>query len=140
VAGVVAAAVLVSLLAAGADRLHSHRAEIKRFFSNPPSADPALVEAAIEEAYERIAPAKVSASRVTIAAREIRQDRVVLPKNGSLLRANAEITGAVERAGGEVAYGTESADEKGRKIGVTLGVSVRKNLVREIKIEKITKK
>ena len=63
-----------------------------------------------------------------------------IPKDSSLLRANAEITEAVEKAGGEVAYGIESSDEKGRKVAVTIGVSIRRDLVREIKIERSTKK
>jgi len=139
VVGIVLWALLAGCLAAGAHQTYSHRAELKHFFSNPPPPDPALIDAAIEEAYARIAPAKVTTSYVTIGDREVRRDRVLLPKTGSLLRANAEIAGGVEKAGGEVAYGIESADEKGRKIGVSLGVSIRKKLVREIKIEKSTR-
>lgn len=137
--GIVMGALLLGCIAAGAYQVHSHREELKRFFSNPPPPDPALVEEAIEEAYARIAPAKITTSQITIGARQVRQDRLLLPKTGSLLRTNAEIAAAVEKAGGEVAYGIESADEKGRKTGVTLGVSVQRNLVREIRIERSTK-
>lgn len=138
-AGIVLAALVAICVAVTAYQVQSHRAELKRFFSNPPPPDPAQVDAAVDEAYARIAPLKITTSRVSIGAREMRQDRVVLPKTGSLLRANAEITAAVENAGGEVAYGIESEDDKGRKTGVTLGVSVQKSLVREIKIERSTK-
>jgi hypothetical protein len=138
-AGVVLGGLLVICLAAVGYEIHGHRAEIKQFFSNPPPPDPVLVDTAIDEAYTRLAPTKITKSQATIGSRDVRQDRVLLPKTGSLLRANAEITAAVERAGGEVAYGIESGDDKGRKTGVTLGVSVRKNLVREIKLERSTR-
>lgn len=139
VAGVVLCALLAVCLAAAAYQVHSHRAELKRFFSNPPPPDPALVDAAVDEAYARIAPTKITTTQVTVGSKEVRQDRILLPKAGSLLRANAEITAAVEKAGGEVAYGVESGDDKGRKTGVTLGVSVQKKLVREIRIERSTR-
>lgn len=140
VGGIIAGAILVGAIAAASSYVYYNRVELKRFFSNPPPPDTATVGRAIEEAYARIKPAKVTSSTAMVAGKAIPQDRVQIPKDSSLLRANAEITEAVERAGGEIAYGIESSDEKGRKVGVTLGVSIRRNLVREIRVERSTKK
>jgi len=133
-------AILVGLIAAASSYVYYNRAELKRFFSNPPPPDSATVGRAVEEAYARIKPTKVTSSTGIVAGKAIPQDRVQIPKDSSLLRANAEISEAVEKAGGEIAYGIESSDEKGRKVAVTLGVAIRKNLIREIKIERSTKK
>lgn len=140
VGGIVIGAIVVGFIAAASSYVYYNRAELKRFFSNPPPPDEATVGRAIEEAYTRIKTTKVTSSTGLVGGKAITQDRVQIPKDSSLLRANAEITEAVEKAGGEVAYGIESSDEKGRKVAVTIGVSIRRDLVREIKIERSTKK
>jgi hypothetical protein len=136
VVGIILAAVAIVCLATAAYYFYENRTAIKRFFARPQPPDAAAIEMAIREAYASIKPAKVSSSTVTVGGRQITQDRVELPKAASLARANAEITRAVESAGGEVAYGVESSDQSGRKVGVTLGVSIQKGLVREIRLEK----
>jgi hypothetical protein len=140
VVGIVLGAILVGIAATAASYVYYNRAELKRFFSNPPPPDAATIARAIDQAYGRIKPTEVTSSMGTVAGKTVPQDRVQIPKTASLLRANAEITEAVEKAGGEIAYGVESSDEKGRKVAVTLGIAIRKNLVREVRLERSTKK
>lgn len=139
-AWIAVAAIAVAVIAVAANRVYQNRAEIQRFFSKPRPPDAAAVERAIDDAYAEIAPVKTSRSTVTAGGREIRRDVLEIPKTQALARANAVIAGAVEAAGGEVAYGVESSDEKARRVGVTLGVSVGKRLVREIRLEKSARK
>jgi hypothetical protein len=139
-AGIAVAAIAVGAIAIAAYHFYQNRSEIGRFFARPRPADAATVERAIDDAYSRINPVKTSTSTVNVAGREIRRDRLELPKTVAIARANAEIATAVEAAGGEVAYGVESSDENARKVGVTIGVSVGKRLVREIRLEKTARK
>jgi len=140
IGGIVIGAILVGIVAAAASYVYYNRAALKHFFSNPPPPDAATIGRVLDEAYARIQPTKITSSMGVVAGKTIPQDRVQIPKAFSLLRANAEITEAVEKAGGEIAYGIESSDEKGRKVAVTLGVAIRKNLVREVRVERSTKK
>ena len=139
VAGIVAAIVLAVFLGSVVYKVYNHRSEVRRFFSNPPPPEPGTIDLAIEEAYAKIKPTEVTTTNAEIGGEQVREDRVLLPKTASLLRANAEIARAVESAGGEMAYGIESADDRGRKTGLTLGVSIDKKLVRQIRIEKSTR-
>ncbi len=135
VAEVLAAVVAVGFIAIVAYYCYHYRADLKRFFSTPKPPDIATLDKAIEDAYARIQPAKISTSSVAMGTRQTRYDRVEIPKKASLLRANFEITSAVEKAGGEILYGVESTDEKGRKTGVTLAISDGQGIVREIRLE-----
>ena len=136
VAGVVIAAIL-GCAAIGAYHVYQSRAELKRFFSNPSPPDAAAIDRALEGAYSKIKPTKVVAGA---EAGDPRRDRVEIAKTASITRANGEITAAVENAGGRVAYGIESADEKGRKVAVTIGIAIGRRLVREIRVEQSTRK
>jgi hypothetical protein len=139
-AGIAVAAIAVGAIAIAAHYFYQNRSEIRRFFSKPRPPDAAAVERAIDDAYSKINPVKTSTSTVTVGGREIRRDRLEIPKTVAIARANAEIAAAVEAAGGEVAYGVESSDENARRVGVTIGVSVGKRLVREIRLEKTARK
>ncbi|MFZ1945984.1 MAG: hypothetical protein WAW06_00370 [bacterium] len=133
----VVVAVVFACLGAAGYRVYQSRDELKRFFSNPPPPDAAAIDRALEAAYSKIGPTKVTAGT---EAGGLRRDRVEIAKTASITRANAEITGAVEKVGGRVAYGIESADEKGRKVAVTVGIAIGRKLVREIRLEKSTRK
>lgn len=133
------AIVAIGFLAIVAYSCYYYRADIRRFFASPKPPDAVTLDRVIDDAYSRIKPAKVSTSTVDMGSRQLRCDRLELAKKASLLRANFEITSAVERAGGEILYGVESTDEKGRKTGVTLAVSDGQAIVREIKLERSLK-
>ena|GEM_PF-2095906 len=102
----------------------------------PEPPDSAAIAAAVESAYVRIKPVSVSTSSSEIGGNAVRLDYVELSRSRSLLRANLEITRAVERAGGEVLYGIESRDEHRRKQFLTLGISNGEGLVCEVKLGK----
>jgi hypothetical protein len=140
IAGIILAAIALGALAIAAHSVYQNRSEIRRFFAKPRPPDPAAVERAIDQAYSEIKPLKVTTSTATVGGREIRRDLVELPKSVAIARANARIAEAVEEAGGEVAYGVESGEEGARRVVVTVGVSVGKRLVREIKLEKNARK
>ena len=78
----------------------------------------------------------MTTSTVRLGGDEITQDRLELHRKRSMLRANLEITRAVERAGGEITYGIESIDEGRRWETVTLGISDGDSLIREVRLEK----
>ncbi len=124
---------IITLIAIGV-LIYSLRDPIKsRLF--PPAPSFATIGVAIEQAYERISPLRVKSSWHHDSG-NLRVDRVRLPRDASLLRANYEITRAVEEVGGYVAYGIESIDERQRWQTVTLGISNGDTLVCEIRLEK----
>ena len=139
-AGIAVAAIVVVVIAIAAHYIYQDRAEITRFFSKPRPPDAVLVGRAIDEACSRLNPVRTSTVTVTVGGREIPRVNLEVPKTTALARANAEIAAAVEAAGGEIAYGIESSDERARKVGLTIGVSVGKRLVREIRLEKSARK
>ena len=106
--------------------------DIIDFFSPPPPPDPHAINRAIDSAFARIDPEDLSTSTMEVEDCELPRDRLVLPGTASALRANLEITRAVERAGGTILYGIESTDRKRRWQTVTLGVSAGDSLIREI--------
>jgi hypothetical protein len=73
---------------------------------------------------------------VDLGDHQIAQDRLELPGESSLLRANLIITRAVETAGGTISYGIESVDERRRWQAVTLGITDGDSLIREVRLEK----
>ena len=133
---VLAAAAGIVVAVAVANYIYLYRSELKTFFSTPEPPSAAALDKAIEEAYARIEPVKVSTSNLEAGTQDLRRDRVVIGKKASLIRANYEITSAVERAGGRIVSGAEGADDKGRETSVTLGVSDGTRLIREIRIER----
>ena len=136
IAKLVAAAAVVAVAVIAANYVYFYRAELKHFFSTPKPPDAAALDKAITEAYARLKPVKVTTSPADPSAHQVARDRVEIAKAASLLRANSEITSAVEKAGGLIAYGIESSDNKGRKTGVTLAVSNGQTIVREISVER----
>lgn len=108
---------------------------IERLVS-PEVPDGAAIAAAVESAYVRIGPAGVTTSSIDLDGRLIRYDYVMLSRKGSLLRANLEVTRAVEKAGGGVMYGIESFDEPKRRQFLTLGISSGGSLMCEVRLEK----
>ena len=122
----------VLIIAALGLAVYIFRADIADFFSPPPPPDAGAINRAVDSAFVRIDPTDLSASATEAEDREIPRDRLVLPGTASALRANLEITRAVERAGGTILYGVESIDPKRRWQTVTLGVSAEDSLIREI--------
>jgi hypothetical protein len=116
--------------------LYAHRGTLVRLFHTETRADLAGLGAALDSAYATIEPKNIVTTTVTSGGLEVRYDRVELARNRSLLRANLEITRAVERAGGRVVFGVQSDDERNRWQAVTLGISDGDSLVRQIKLEK----
>lgn len=108
---------------------------IERLVS-PEVPDGAAIAAAVERAYVRIGPAGVTTSSIDMGGRLIRYDYVMLSRRHSLLRANLELTRAVEKAGGGVIYGIESFDEPKRRQFLTLGISSGDSLMCEVRLEK----
>jgi hypothetical protein len=133
----VAAAVVIAVVAA--NYVYFYRAELKHFFSTPKPPDAATLDKAIEAAYARIGPVKVSTSSLAAGTQQLKHDRVVIGKKASFLRANYEITCAVEKAGGRISSGVESTDNKGQETSVTLTVSDGQAVVREIRLERSKK-
>ena len=127
-------AAIVVLLALAA-LVYFWRGAFARFLS-PVAPDGPAIAAAIDSAYMRIKPVSVETSSIDIDGRPVRCDYVRLSRSRSVLRANLEITSAVESAGGGVLYGIESYDEQKRKQFLTLGVAGGDSLICEIKIEK----
>jgi hypothetical protein len=108
------------------------RGDITDFFSPPPPPDVDAVHLAVDSAFAYLHPKDVSASKTGLGTCEIPRDRVTLPSDMSLLRANLAITLAVEKAGGSISYGLESIDGKRRWQTVTLGISAGDSLIREV--------
>jgi len=136
VIGAVAALVVAAVVA---NYIYFYRADIARFFSTPQLPDAAAIDKAVEDAYARIKPVKVTTSVLDAGTAQVKCDRVVIAKKASMFRANHEVTEAVERAGGRVTQGVESADAKGKESGVTLMVSDGRAVVREIRLERSRK-
>ncbi|HVP58477.1 MAG TPA: hypothetical protein VMU02_10290 [bacterium] len=134
--GAVAGIVIAVLVA---NYVYFYRADLKHFFSTAKAPDAAAIDKAIADAYTRIAPLKVSTTSLAAGTHQIKQDRVVIAKKGSLLRANYEITHAIEGVGGRIASGVESTDDKGHGASVTLAVSDGQMVVREIRLERSKK-
>jgi hypothetical protein len=109
---------------------------LHRYVRGEQRADITTLEQAMDSAYAAIAPRKISTSVVTLDELEVRHDRLELSRDGSLFKANLEITRAIEKAGGEVLFGIESSDTRRRWQAVTMGVSDGDSLVREIRLEK----
>jgi hypothetical protein len=127
-------ALLVVVLIAAAG--YVFRGRLIELYPPPERADLARLHAAVDSACASLDTRKSSSASVDLGNREIRQDRLELPRRSSLLRANLIVTRAVERAGGTVSYGIESVDEKRRWQTVTLGVTDGDSLVREVRLEK----
>jgi hypothetical protein len=106
--------------------------DILDFFIPPPPPDIIAINDAVDSAFVEIDPQDLSATIVELKDCCITRDRLVLGRGASALRANLEITRAVERAGGTIAYGVESIDRKRRWQTVTLGVSAGDSLIREV--------
>jgi len=102
----------------------------------PGRPDGAAIAAAIDSAYVRIGPVSVDSRSVDMDGRPVRCDYVRLSASRSVLRANLEVTRAVEKAGGGILYGIESYDERKRKQFLTLGISSDDSLVCEVKLER----
>ena len=112
------------------------RDDIRLRLLGPDRADAAVLSSELDRAYALIDPRTVSTSSITIEGRATRHDHLQISRDSSLIRANREITRAVERAGGLVLYGLESSDDRGLKQGVTLGISDGDSIIREIRLEK----
>jgi hypothetical protein len=136
VIGAVAALVAATFIA---NYAYFYRADIARFFSTPKPPDAAAIDKAVDEAYARIKPVKVTTSVLEAGTARVKCDRVTIAKKASILRANCEITEAVEGVGGRIVQGVESADAKGKEAGVTLSVSDGSAVVREIRLERSKK-
>jgi len=136
IAKVLAAAAVIVLAVVAANYVYFYRAEIRHFFSTPRPPDAVTLDKAIEAAYAKIGPVKVSTTSLAAGTQQVRHDRVVIGKKASFLRANYEITCAVEKAGGRIASGVESTDDEGRATSVTLTVSDGQAVVREIRLER----
>jgi hypothetical protein len=108
------------------------RYEIVDVFSPPPPPEAEAIIEAVDSAFARIELLDRSTSTLQIEDHEIPRDRLVLAGDPAVLRANLEITRAVERAGGTILYGVESIDSKRRWQTVTLGVSAGDSLIREV--------
>ena len=121
-------AVLAALGAAG----YIFRGDIVDLFSPPPPPDVGAINLAVDSAFALLHPKDVSASRTDLGSCEIPRDRVTLPSDISLLRANLAITQTVEKAGGSIIYGIESTDRKRRWQTVTLGIAAGDSLIREV--------
>lgn len=104
--------------------------------ASPDFPDSGAIAAAIDSAYVRIEPAGVTTAWRAMGPGRIRYDYVMLSRKRSVLRANLELTRAVERAGGGVAYGIQSFDEARRKQFLTLGILSGDSLICEVKLEK----
>ena len=102
----------------------------------PDAPDGGAIAAAVDSAYVRIQPVSVRTSSVDMDGRPVRLDHVTLSRSRSVLRANLELTRAVENAGGGVLYGIESFDERKRTQFLTLGIASNDSLVCEVKLEK----
>jgi hypothetical protein len=86
----------------------------------------------VDSVFVAIDPERVSQETTEQGGSEIPSDRLLFPGCASALRANLEITRAVEKAGGTVLFGIESIDNKRRWQTVTLGISAGDSLIREI--------
>jgi hypothetical protein len=105
-------------------------------FSPPPRADIGRLHSAVDSALTKIGPRNLTTSTVDLGGRELTQDDLELSRRSSMLRANLEITRAVERAGGEIAYGIDSSDDTRRWQTVTLGISDGDSLIREVRLRR----
>jgi hypothetical protein len=133
--GAVRAIAAIALLAAVAALVYFWRGPVERVM-RPEFPDSAAIAAALDSAYVKIGPLGVETSTIDMDGGRLRRDYVRLSGSRSVLRANLEVTRAVEKAGGGVLYGIESYDERGRKQFLTLGVASGDSLVCEIKFEK----
>jgi hypothetical protein len=131
IAKLIAAIVVLLALAA---LVYFSRGSFERAIS-PEFPDSAAIAAAVESAYVRIQPLGVDRSSLDMDGRRLRYDYVRLSRARSLLRANLELTRAVEKAGGGVLYGIESYDERKRKRFLTLGISSNDSLMCEVRLE-----
>lgn len=131
IAKLIAAIVVLLALAA---LVYFSRGSFDRVIS-PEYPDSASIAAAVETAYARIQPLGVDRSSRDIDGVRIRYDYVRLSRRQSVLRANLEMTRAVENAGGGIIYGIESYDERKRKRFLTLGISSNDSLMCEVKLE-----
>ena len=138
-AKILAAAAVVAMAVVAANYVYFYRADLRHFFSTPKPPDAATLDKAIEAAYAKLAPVKVSTTSLAAGTQQVKHDRVVLAKKASFLRANYEITCAVEKAGGRISSGIESTDDKGQETSVTLTVSDGRTVVREIRLERSKK-
>jgi hypothetical protein len=134
VAGGLRATVAVVILAGLAITTYVLKDPLLGFLSPPPPPDMAILNQAIDSAYARIGPETVSASVVDLRNRQVTQDRIVIARGNSVIRANLEITRAVEKAGGTILYGIESVDQPRRWRTVTLGISNGDSLFKEIRL------
>jgi hypothetical protein len=125
----------IAVLLALAALVYFWRGSFDRVIS-PEFPDSAAIAAAVESAYVRIQPLGVDRSSADRDGRRIRYDYVRLSRTESVLRANLEVTRAVEKAGGGVLYGIESYDERKRKQFLVLGISSNDSLMCEVKLEK----
>ncbi|MGD9140033.1 MAG: hypothetical protein PVJ42_00695 [bacterium] len=123
------------MLVALAALVYFSRDAIERVIA-PERPDVAAIAAAVDSAYARIRPVSIDSRSVDMDGRPVRCDYVRLSRSRSLLRANLELTRAVEKAGGGVLYGIESYDEQKRKQFLTLGISSDDSLVCEVKLER----
>jgi len=115
---------------------YSFREPVGRFFSRGERADIAVLAQAIDSTYTLIQPRTLSTSTVSLGGCDVRCDLVELSRETSILRANLDITRAVEKAGGEVVYGLDSTDERRRWQTVRLGISDGDSLIREIRLKR----
>jgi hypothetical protein len=107
-----------------------------RILNHRERADIALLNAAVDSACAAIEPREASVSTFDLGGHEVRYDLLELSRDTSVFRANREITGAVEKAGGRIAYGLDSSDGKRRWQTVTLGISDGDSLIREVRLKK----
>jgi hypothetical protein len=125
----------IAVLLALAALVYFSRGSVDRVMS-PEFPDSSAIAAAVESAYARIQPLGVDRSSLDMDGGRIRYDYVRLSRKESVLRANLELTRAVEKAGGGILYGIESYDERKRKQFLTLGISSNDSLICEIKLER----
>lgn len=127
---------VVIVLLALAAIAYAVREPARRIFGRRERADIVVLNAAIDSACAVIEPRETTVSTVDLGGHDVRCDLLELSRDASVLRANRELTGAVERAGGRIAYGLDSSDEKRRWRTVTLGISDGDSLIREIRLKK----
>jgi hypothetical protein len=111
---------------------YSFRSHIAGVFSSAPPPDPDAINRSLDSVLAGMAGRGISSSAVEIDGIEVRRDRLVLDGAAASMRANLDITRAVEKAGGSILYGVESTDPKRRFQTVALGVSCGDSLIREI--------
>jgi hypothetical protein len=115
---------------------YAMRQPVRGIFVRDERADAAVLNAAIDSVCAAIEPAKSSTSTLVLGEHDVTCDLLELSREASVFRANHEITRAVEKAGGRIAYGLDSSDEKRRWRTVTLGISDGDSLIREVRLKK----